>query len=451
MFASVGRRLALLNAAVVVVVIAVVGIGTVLLLRESLDREATHALKEQAEAASERWTPVFTSGKAPASGPAQQTEDTEDDDAKDVFKRGDTLLYAIGIDGSVLVNDRELDVRGLPVSAGVDAALKGDSDTRIMQIDGESVRVYTEPVEKHDQIIGVVQAVRGERQHEQELRLVQLVTLAGAGLGVVIAVPAGLFLARRAMRPIDAAFQRQRTFVADASHELRTPLTLIRANVELAQRLPETPASTSSELENILEEIDRMTRLVNALLLLTRVGETQAIRPHVNVDLQMLVQKAAASLRENARTFGISLAVHVAEPLYVRGDPDRLLEATQAVLTNALTYTPAGGSVNVSAERHGHTAVVRVTDTGIGIAPADQSHVFDRFYRADAARTRATGGAGLGLTIAKAIIESHGGSIELRSTVGKGTEVRLILPLAHVTEVDPTPRTASAEPPRDHR
>jgi signal transduction histidine kinase len=447
MFASVGRRLALLNAAVVVVVIAVVGIGTIVLLRESLDREATHALKEQAEAASDRWSPVFTSGKAPAQGPTQQTEDTEDDDARDVFKRGDTLLYAIARDGSVLVNDRELDVPGLPVSAGIKAALHGDSDTRIMRIDGEPVRVYTEPVEAHDRVIGAVQAVRGEREHEQELRLVQLVALAGAGLGVVIAVPAGLFLARRAMRPIDAAFRRQRTFVADASHELRTPLTLIRANVELAQRLPDTPASTSSELGSILEEIDRMTRLVNDLLLLTRVGETSVTEPHMEVDLLSVVQKTATSMREKARVLGISLAMHGAESLVVRGDPDRLLEATQAILNNALMYTPAGGSVGVSVDRHGHTAVVRVTDTGIGIAPEDQPRVFDRFYRADAARTRSTGGTGLGLTIAKAIIEAHGGSIELRSALGKGTEVRLMLPLMHAADAEPMSRTAAVGPP----
>jgi signal transduction histidine kinase len=449
-FASVGRRLALLNAAVVLLVIAVVGVGTALLLRESLEREANDTLKEQTEAAAKRWSAVFagpTASVQPSlTGQSLSPKDTDDDDAKDVFKRGDTLLYAIGLDGSILVNERELSIQGLPVSAGVTAAQHGKSDTRITQIDGEPVRVYTEPVETHDQIVGFVQAVRGEREHQQELRLVQLVALAGAGLGVVIAVPAGLFLARRAMRPIDTAFRRQRTFIADASHELRTPLTLIRANVELTQRLPDTPASTSSELTNILDEVDRMSRLVNDLLLLTRVGENQAALPQFHVDLLAMVKKITASMQENARKIGISLDVNGTEQLIVRGHPDRLLEAIQAILDNAFTYTPAGGSVSVSVERYGHNAVVRITDTGIGIAPADQNRVFDRFYRADDARARAIGGTGLGLTIAKAIIEAHGGKIDLRSTPGKGTEVRLILPLVQPPN-DPTPQTSPPERP----
>ncbi|HET8522135.1 MAG TPA: ATP-binding protein [Thermomicrobiales bacterium] len=456
MFTSVGRRLALLNAAVVVIVIAIVGIATVLLLRASLDREASHALKDQAEAAAERWSTVFTTGGATAptatsTSTSSNAEDAEDDDIKDIFKRGDTLLYAIAPDGSVLINDRELNIPGLPAKAGLAAALKGDSDTRIIRIDGQPVRVFTEPVDVHHRVIGAVQAVRGEQEHEQELRLVQMVALAGAGLGVLIAVPAGLFLSRRAMRPIDAAFRRQRTFVTDASHELRTPLTLIRANVELAQRLQDTPPSTAAELENILDEIDRMTRLVNDLLLLSRATEDTTPLPHVSVDLQAMAQKTVASMREKGRTLGVALSLEGGEDLVVRGDPDRLFEALQAILNNAITYTPRGGSVRVSLKRHGQQAVMTVADTGIGIAPDDQRRVFDRFYRADAARGRATGGTGLGLTIAKAIIEAHGGTIELTSTPGTGTEVRFTLPLLHAREGDRNQQLAARGQPANRR
>ena len=133
------------------------------------------------------------------------------------------------------------------------------------------MRVMTVPLRDHDEITGAVQAARSLREHEAELALVGWTTLAGVGLGALVAVPAGLLLARRAMRPIDAAFQRQRAFVADASHELRTPLTLVRANAELALLDPERPVDEAAPaLESILAEVDRTDRLVDDLLLLAR-------------------------------------------------------------------------------------------------------------------------------------------------------------------------------------
>src|SRR5262249_33597375 len=167
------------------------------------------------------------------------------------------LLYAFGTDGHLLAASRGVAIPGLPVQEAVDAALKGTKQQRTLHIDEENVRVYTAPVVIDGRIVGAIQAARGQGEHEAELRLVLI----------------GIFLAGRAMRPIDAAFARQRTFVADASHELRTPLTVIRANAELVQRLPSATPEVQQEVGNIVDEVDEMAGLADDLLLLARLDD----------------------------------------------------------------------------------------------------------------------------------------------------------------------------------
>ena len=291
MFASIGRRLALLNAAVVVAVIALVGISTFSLLRQSLDREADQALADRAAVARASWSDLFASGRPlptpvqPEAADDQETnelapdgqgdDDGEDDEAHELLESGDILLFAVDANGSLLANARGLPVPGLPDTAGVAAALAGGVDARGIEIGGETIRVYTTPIRSDDGIVGAIQAARSDREHQAELRLVGVMSLAGVGLGAIVAVPVGLFLARRAMRPIDAAFARQRAFVADASHELRTPLTLIRATTELVQRLPDASPAVREELGSVLDEVDATDRLVGDLLLLARLDSDE--------------------------------------------------------------------------------------------------------------------------------------------------------------------------------
>src|SRR3954452_18537720 len=252
MFASVGRRLALLNAVVVAAVIALAGLTTFVLLRQSLDREADSALAERAAAAHAAWADLFVTGQPlpQDTAPPQASDDLQgeadeggddrggEDEKQELLESGDTLLFAVDADGRLLANARGLTIPGLPDPAGVAAALTGVVDARNVSLGSETLRVYTAPVRGEAGVIGAVQAARSDREHQAELRLVRTISLVGLGLGGIIAVPAGLFLARRAMQPIGLAFARQRAFVADASHELRTPLTLIRATTEYVQRLP---------------------------------------------------------------------------------------------------------------------------------------------------------------------------------------------------------------------
>jgi signal transduction histidine kinase len=448
-FASIGRRLALLNAAVVVAVIAVAGFATFILLRQNLDREADQALKERAEVARETWADLFVAGPAaPVRSPVAARESGDDDrdmseardhddgddededhEARELLESGDILLFAVDADGRLLVNARGTVVPELPDAAAVAVALAGAVDTRSIAIAGEPLRVYSAPVRHDDRVVGAVQAARSEREHQAELRLVGLISLIGIGLGSIIAVPAGLFLARRAMQPIDLAFARQRAFVADASHELRTPLTLIRATTELVQRLPDASPAVREELGAVLGEVDMTGRLVDDLLLLARLdSDAPPLRREV-LDLGTTIRAATAPFAPLATNADLSLNVDAPPGIMAAADADRIRQIMRVLLDNAIAHTPTGGAVAVTVERQSAQARVAVRDNGAGIAPADQSRVFDRFYRVDRARSRTAGGTGLGLAIARALVLAHGGAIGLESTQGKGTTVWFTLPV----------------------
>jgi signal transduction histidine kinase len=435
MFTSVGRRLALLNVAVVTLVIALIGAGTYLLLRESLVREANAALEDRIEAAARAWESRLESGEVTPMGSGESGQDDEDheedDESHDILLSGDILLFVFDAEGRLVANDRAVSVEGIPVTAAVERALAGEDDTRTVMVDGEAVRVRTEPIEEHGEIVGVIQATRSERQHDEELRLVGMATLVGIGAGALVALPAGLFLARRAMRPIDAAFQRQRTFVADASHELRTPLTVLRANAEMVQRLPDpSREDVRAEMGEMLREIDRMTAIVNDLLALARYGDTASDLSLGEVEVRHAIESAARALRPQADVAGVTIATEAPERLLATANSALVEQVLRILLDNAVRYTTPGDTVVVSARPRERRVEVCVRDHGPGIDPADQQYVFDRFYRADRARSRHTGGTGLGLPIARSLVQALGGEITLASAPGEGTSVCVTLPPA---------------------
>jgi signal transduction histidine kinase len=450
MFVSVGRRLALVNVAVVLAVTALVGLATFGLLRQSLDREADTVLADRASTAADSWEELFTSSpplatpaaSAEANGnnhdqqksphddkESHKSDDHDHDEAQDLVESGDALLFAVDMRGSVLANARGLDVPGLPDPASIAAAREGEPDARTITIEGEAMRVYTLPVDHDDRLIGFVQAARSTREHQEELRLVGMMSLAGIGLGAIVALPVGLYLARRAMQPIEHAFARQRAFVADASHELRTPLTLIRATTELAQRLPDASPAVREELTGVLDEVDATSRLVDDLLLLARLDSNDLPLRREVVDLGPAIAAAAAPFAPLAEAAGLSLDVEAPRGPRVSADPDRLRQVLRILLDNAIAYTPSGGTIRVGVADEGARARVTVQDTGPGIPAAEQARIFDRFYRADPARARATGGTGLGLAIARALVQAQQGEIGVESQPGRGTTVWFTLPL----------------------
>ncbi|GCE03425.1 sensor histidine kinase [Dictyobacter aurantiacus] len=226
---------------------------------------------------------------------------------------------------------------------------------------------------------------------------------------------------------INTAHQTQQRFVADASHELRAPLTAIQGNIELLRRKPEMPDIDRAEaLIELEREAARLSRLVADLLILARADAGIALK-HCPLDLDLLVLDAFRETRYLAH--GQTLQLAPFEPVQIEGDEDRLKQLLLILLDNALKYTPVGDQVTLGLCRHGCEVDMLVRDTGIGIEPEVLPHVFERFYRADPARSRDPGGTGLGLSIAQWIVEQHAGKIWLESQPRQGTLVTVRLPL----------------------
>ena len=215
--------------------------------------------------------------------------------------------------------------------------------------------------------------------------------------------------------------------VADIAHELRTPLSVMQVELDSLQDGLTEP--TPEVISSLREEVDLLSRLVQDLRLLSRVEAGRLPLELQSVALAGLAQQVAQQVSTSAERKGVRLEASVPEDLpAVRADPDRLQQVLLNLLDNALRHTPAGGAVRLSAQAEGAFLHLQVADTGEGIAPEDLSHVFDRFYRADASRSRASGGSGLGLTIARGLIEAMGGRIWAESTPGQGAAFHFTLP-----------------------
>ena len=229
---------------------------------------------------------------------------------------------------------------------------------------------------------------------------------------------------------LEASFNRITQFTADASHELRTPLALMRTTTEVSLRTSQTVADYREAQEDVLAELEKTSSLVEKLMLLARAdaGVESLQRTPVNLadclreacnDGRVLADAKQVSFKENIDPTG----------LVVEGDSQALHRLFLILIDNAVKYTPSGGSITVGIKRSDDSAVAEFRDTGIGMTAEDLPNIFDRFYRADKARSREFGGVGLGLSIARWIAEAHRGSIEVQSTPGTGSVFRVRLPL----------------------
>jgi heavy metal sensor kinase len=335
---------------------------------------------------------------------------------------------------------------------------------------GLFARIMERPgrVEHRDVVLRILRDESGLRRTRRELAEVFLF---GLPLAMLLAVAGGWFVARRSLAPVaamagrareisasslsqrlpvanphdelgslatvfnatlqrlESSFSELRRFAADASHELRTPLTALRAEGEVALRTGRDPEQLRQSIGAMLEEAQRLQDLIESLLALARAEADAPPLPQTTVACGPLAQEVAESLRVLAEEKRQRLAVEVANDVMVFGDGGLLRQALLNILHNAIRYTPAGGRITVRCQRRQHQALIEVEDTGEGIAPEHQVRVFERFYRVDKARSRAEGGAGLGLAIARAAIERHGGRIELESAPGRGSLFRIVLPM----------------------
>jgi heavy metal sensor kinase len=235
---------------------------------------------------------------------------------------------------------------------------------------------------------------------------------------------------------LEAAFAQQAQFTADASHELRTPLTVILTHTELALSRDRSPEEYRQTIDRCFSAASRMKSLVESLLLLSHADQGELSLQPVPMDLSDVVRDNVNLLSTVAGQRSITLATQLQNATLV-GDPLRIGQVVANLLSNAIRYNRDGGSIAVSTEILLGDAVLSVADTGAGISVEDQGHVFDRFFRADKARSRVAGGSGLGLAIVKSIVEAHGGSIEVQSELGVGTTFLVRLPRGVVESVAP--------------
>jgi two-component system, OmpR family, sensor kinase len=384
------------------------------------------------------------------------------------FSGGDLLIQVVDARGTVVDRSESLGRVVLPVDAETRRALAdGNARYLTVAVPGGQVRVYVLPLVLGGQVVGALQVARSLAPVASATTRVLQALAAVDVLLLLLAAGAGWAMARGALRPIaavrdtaeaiggsgdldrrvpvgaardevgalaatfnrmldrlQAALAAQRRFVADASHELRTPLTTLRVNLATLRRGDAHHSPTELEiLDDMDGELQRLSRLVEGLLALARTDAGQPLE-HAPVALDALVRRVyqVALPQADGRAFTLGKV----EPVLTEGSADHLEQVVRNLVDNALKYTPPGGHVALALRRVRDGAALSVRDDGAGIAPEDLPHVFERFYRASAARGRS--GAGLGLAIAASIVRAHGGRITVDSAPGQGSTFTVTLP-----------------------
>jgi len=363
--------------------------------------------------------------------------------------------------------------RRLPLSPAARAnAARGRATFETLRFErGHDVRVLTLPVTRNGQLLEVVQVGMSLAQRERTLRRYFQSLLVLVPLAVVLAASGGALMARAALRPVDqmsaaarritaealgqrvrvqgtgdeldrlaetlngmlarleTAFAEIRRFLADAAHELRTPLTALKGGLEVALRAPRSPEEYRRVLAGSLEEVERLVRLAEDLLALSRAAAAPEARRDA-VDLEPLALDVLdVGARLSAGT-GVAVRLKEATPAVVRGAADALRRAALNLVENAVKYTPRGGTVEISVVREGEAVLLVVEDTGPGVPAQDAERIFEPFARLDAARGGDVGGVGLGLAIARSIVIAHGGTITVERGAGGGARFVIRLPAA---------------------
>jgi heavy metal sensor kinase len=245
----------------------------------------------------------------------------------------------------------------------------------------------------------------------------------------------------RMIERLDDAFQHVNRFSADASHELRTPLTILQLELEGIVHNHRLNPALADQIGSALEETHRMSRIVESLLAISRLDAGEVKMDKVRLDLSELAASTAEEMRLLAEEKSIRLRSHLDGAVYVEGDRTRLQQVIVNLIDNAIKYTPHGGEIEIGVRADVNAAVLEVSDNGAGIPDYALPHVFERFYRADKARSRASGGTGLGLSIVKAICAAHGAEIRIWSQEGQGSRFTVELPLLRFAE---SPEASSA-------
>jgi heavy metal sensor kinase len=455
---SVRLRLTLWYVLLLAIILAAFSAGIYLTLRHNLYANLDDSIQNRANILLDI---VRYEGDRPTLAGVVSSDDPNQGES---FVRVFDASGELSFDGSAVAGDVPIDRRA------VESALVGKTITRSVNV-GEAFRVRTLPIERDGRISGVLEVGLSQGDVSETLQALLLILGIAYPVTLLVASVGGVFLAERALAPVDRvtrlahrmsaedlsqrlnlrlpddevgrlahtfdemiarldeAFRRQRQFTADASHELRTPLTAMKGQVEVALSRRREAAAYREVLQAVNEEVDRLIRLVGSLLTLAKADAGQIPIACEAVNLSELITAAVEQVRPVARQRHLDVRVEPGPDVTLQADEDLLLQLLLNLLDNAAKYTPSGGQVTVGWSADGGHVDLWVRDTGTGIASEHLPHIFDRFYRADKARSRAEGGAGLGLSICRWIAEAHGGSISVESAPGKGATFTANLPL----------------------
>jgi len=278
---------------------------------------------------------------------------------------------------------------------------------------------------------GYLQVGRSLSGYDSHLASLRVFLLFGLPIVMLSIGSASWWLAGLAMKPVYESYQQIQQFTADAAHELRTPLAAIQATVETTLGVADLSLTeVQSTLQTITRQNQRLVQLVQDLLMLSRMDLKVLPMKQQLCCLSDLVQDLVEEFAALAISAQVSLELSMpSEALYLVGDEEQLYRLVTNLITNAIQYSHPGGVVTLRLLKEDQTAIVQVEDRGVGITPADQARIFDRFYRVNADRSRQTGGAGLGLAIAYAIANAHYGTIQVESQIGQGSLFAVRLPL----------------------
>ncbi len=383
---------------------------------------------------------------------SQKLDQVDEVPWRNIFRRDSQSLQWFDAEGALLASKGEISSSLPPQPKVQSITIQLDQPVQVRMV---TISVHSNKATSGSPLLrGYIRA----SQSTEEVHWAQDRLIWGLGMGGAVALGlvglGGLWLTERALKPIEQSFQRLKQFTADASHELRSPLTVIKTSAEVMLNHPErVHPKDARKLAAIVEATGQMNHLVEDLLFLARTdaADTRSLeRDWVPINLDQVLQEQTLFLEASAEAKGITFQSGNLMPMRMVGNAQLLRRLFSNLLRNALQYTPAGGTVTLSVARQNQTAVVMVEDTGIGIQADHFPLIFDRFWRAEQARTSCRGGMGLGLAIAQSIAKLHQGKITLTSKVGVGSCFRVHLPAVQFPRRQSKQLLTAGKPPSKH-